>query len=74
MQRDAQSKSTCRQTSEQSAGSYEATRRREFRKKFVPTHPPLLQDTFCHPLPPPDVRNETYWSRMPPTKRRAECL
>ena len=41
MQRDAQSKSTCRQTSEQSAGLYEATRRREFRKKFVPTLPPF---------------------------------
>ena len=42
MQRDAQSKSTCRQTSEQSAGLYEATRRREFQQKFVPTLP-----TFC---------------------------
>jgi hypothetical protein len=43
MQRDAQSKSPCRQTSEQSAGSYEATRRREFRKKFVPTLPPFCK-------------------------------
>lgn len=47
MQRDAQSKSTCRQTSEQSAGSYEATRRREFRKKFVPTLPPFCSKEIC---------------------------
>jgi hypothetical protein len=47
MQRDAQSKSPCRQTSEQSAGSYEATRRREFRKKFVPTLPPFCSKEIC---------------------------